>query len=120
MYRTIGRLRAGESYRVAAPLAIVSIAGDAEVSYAPWSCAASVLLVGAIVSTAEDAEVSYDPMDGVADEVSVIAGGEFTGGSMSSEHRELRVAVRVTAANAESCRVYCIHRAKRHRTSLYL
>ena len=42
-------------------LAIVSIAGDAEVSYAPWSCAASVLLVGAIVSTAEDAEVSHAP-----------------------------------------------------------
>ena len=55
--------------------------------------------MGAIVSTAEDAEVSYDPMDGVADE------GDFTGGSMNSEHRELRVAVRVTAANAESCRV---------------
>ena len=85
--------------------AIVSIAGDAQVSYAPLSCAASVLLVGAIVSTAEDAEVSCDKMDGVADEVSVIAGGDFTGGSMNSEHRELRVALRVTAANAESRRV---------------
>ena len=61
--------------------------------------------MGAIVSTAEDAEVSYDQMDGVAGEVSVIAGGDFTRGSMNSEHRELRMAVRVTAANAESCRV---------------
>ena len=66
---------------------------------------ASVGLSCAIGSTAEGADVACDAIDGVTDGVCDVVGGKFTRRSCNSIHCELLVAVFVTAANAESCRV---------------